>query len=831
VACEDERVKYLPNAPRPSRLIVLTTRIVLVYLIVGVLWILVTDRLLDFLVSDHALRSFLQTIKGWLYIIANALLLYWLIHRSATGLLRAEKELRESNERYRQMFERNRAIQIIVDPTDGRIIDANQAAVDFYGYPLEQLLRMHIAQISTLSQEESLAEMERARLEERSYFLYKDRLASGELRDIEVYSGPISLDGRTYLYSIVHDITSRRQAEEALRRQNEELAALHETALGIINRLDHDSLLDAIVNKACALLDTPHVFVCVVRENEHGVKYLLMPSGSGFFSIEVGRPLPFGDGLTEHVWRTGQTIKVDDYSRWRGRRSTLDYMPIHAALSVPLTIGDEVAGVLGMAYFEPDRTIGPEEVALFERLAKLASLALQNARLYAAAQQELEERIKVQKALVRHNEELIVLHDTTLGIINRLDPDSLLETLVSKAAALIDTPHAYLYLVEPADDRISEPHLVIRMGTGFFLPNIGYTIRRGEGIAGRVWQTGEVLAVDDYHAWSGRSTNLDYMSIHAVAGIPLRVDNEVVGVIGVAFFDEGRKVGPEEVALLERFAKLASLALQNARLYSAAQQELEERVKTERILQESATAQARLLAQLQTAQEAERRRLSMEIHDGPLQSLGVSLLALDRALRRYERGQHDEAASELRHVRQTIVGIVEEVRGILSVLSLEILNTYGLASALHDHVDRFSEVTGIQTIVKNRLSSRLPSYIELLMYRLAQESLANIRKHSGATQADITLSIEGDNLAMKISDNGKGFNVEEAIRKERAGEKIGLQSMHQRIREARGEMVIRSVPNRGTTITFTCPLPDDDLQIESDHTPEPANLLARDSAP
>jgi signal transduction histidine kinase len=94
------------------------------------------------------------------------------------------------------------------------------------------------------------------------------------------------------------------------------------------------------------------------------------------------------------------------------------------------------------------------------------------------------------------------------------------------------------------------------------------------------------------------------------------------------------------------------------------------------------------------------------------------------------------------------------------------------------------------------------------MYRLAQEALANARKHSGATQVDLTLSLEGDNLVMSITDNGIGFNVEEAMQKERAGEKIGLQSMRQRIREARGEMTIQSGLDQGTTITFTCPLPD-----------------------
>lgn len=818
-------MKHLPNATKSSRLTVHTTRIVLGYLILGVLWILLTDRLLDLLVADPDVRSFLQTIKGWAYIAITAGLLYWLIHRGGKQLLDTEKALQETGERYRQVFERNPAIKMLIDPADGTIIETNQAAADFYGYSIEQMRGMNIEKLSTMSSEDVLGIMQAARNEELTISMLGQRVASGDIRNIEAHSGPIVVNGHTYIYAIIHDITTRVQAEEKLRRQNEELAALHETTLGIINRLDPDSLFEAIVNRATGLLDTPHVFICLIKENENGEKYLFMPAASGFFSIEAGQPLAFGDGLTEQVWRTRQAVKIDDYSRWRGRRTSLDHMPIHSVMASPLNIGEEVWGVLGMAYFEKGRTLAEEQVDLFGRLAELAALALQNARLYTEVQQELKEKVKVQQTLVRHNEELSALQDIALGIINHLDTNTLLDTLLNKAASLIGTPHAYLYLVVPGDEQRPEPHLVTHSATGMFRDNIGLSLGRGEGIGGTVWETGEVLAVDNYRKWAKRATYFDKIDIHAVAGIPLKVGSEVIGVIGVAFFDEGRKVSPDEVAMLGRFAKLASVALQNARLYTSAQQELKERIKTEAHLQESVEAQRHLLAQLLTAQEAERRRLSMEIHDGPLQSLGVSLLALDRTLKRHERGQHREAATELEYMREMLVGIVDEVRDILSVLSLDMLNTYGLASALHDHAARFAEVTGIKTHLTCDVPSPLPTYIELLMYRLVQESLANVRKHSDATDVEVRLVTDNGNIVMTVTDNGKGFNVEEAMQKERAGEKIGLHSMSQRLREARGEMHIESEPGKGTTITFVCPLPPEPepepepvVELEHSHT-------------
>ncbi|HEX8218173.1 MAG TPA: PAS domain S-box protein [Chloroflexia bacterium] len=237
--------------------------------------------------------------------------------------------------------------------------------------------------------------------------------------------------------------------------------------------------------------------------------------------------------------------------------------------------------------------------------------------------------------------------------------------------------------------------------------------------------------------------------------------------------------------------------------------DITEREANERQLQEQAALQARLLREVVTAQEAERRRLSMEIHDGPLQSLGVSLMALDRATKREERGEGEQALRELQSLRETLASTVSEVRSVLADLSLELLNQSGLVPALKDHADRFSEITGIAVSVDDNLGERLPGHLELMVYRLAQEALSNVRKHADATHVEIKIEAQDGRLIMSIADNGKGFDtsgIEQGS--SQPGERLGLGSMRERVQDARGEFILHSSPNAGTRLTFVVPYKD-----------------------
>ncbi|MDQ6800383.1 MAG: EAL domain-containing protein [Acidobacteriota bacterium] len=134
---------------------------------------------------------------------------------------RSEDALRENERRYRQMFESNRAVQLIIDPDTGAIVDANVAASEYYGWSVERLRSMKITEINLLNDSHIQAEMASAIRQKRNYFQFQHRLANGAVRDVEVHSGPVEIGGRQYLYSIVHDITERRQAELALLSSEE----------------------------------------------------------------------------------------------------------------------------------------------------------------------------------------------------------------------------------------------------------------------------------------------------------------------------------------------------------------------------------------------------------------------------------------------------------------------------------------------------------------------------------------------------------------------------------------------------------------------------------
>ncbi len=132
----------------------------------------------------------------------------------------AESQLGESEQRYRQLFEGSRVVELLINPETGAVVDANEAACRFYGYSHDQITSLHATDINAMSETEIVQAMVDAEQEERNHFIFRHKLASGELRDVEVHSGPVEYRGQKLLYSIVHDITHRLEAE----RQKEKLS-------------------------------------------------------------------------------------------------------------------------------------------------------------------------------------------------------------------------------------------------------------------------------------------------------------------------------------------------------------------------------------------------------------------------------------------------------------------------------------------------------------------------------------------------------------------------------------------------------------------------------
>ena len=197
-------------------------------------------------------------------------------------------------------------------------------------------------------------------------------------------------------------------------------------------------------------------------------------------------------------------------------------------------------------------------------------------------EQEIRLLREAEETLRRQNEYLTALHETSLGLIDRLDKEELLEAILLRAARLSGTEHGYIYLLAPEDGEMQ-----IQVGMGFFKSQLGLRVKPGEGMGGKVWQSEKPLLVDDYHSWEGRLTDKSLDKLHSVVGIPLKYGSRVHGVIGLASVDADKKFHDEDIAILSRFAELALVALDKARLYADVRHELAERKRTEITLRES----------------------------------------------------------------------------------------------------------------------------------------------------------------------------------------------------------------------------------------------------
>ncbi|NMB77521.1 MAG: PAS domain S-box protein [Methanomicrobiales archaeon] len=143
-----------------------------------------------------------------------------------TRLVGAQAELKESEERYSALFSNNYSVSLLIDPDSGLIIDANDAAVQYYGYPREQLLSLGIYDLNRLPRERVIRNLMRAKTQNARHFESVHYRADGEKRYVEIYSGPIRVQGKPLFYSIIHDITESRKAAQALKESEERYRTL-----------------------------------------------------------------------------------------------------------------------------------------------------------------------------------------------------------------------------------------------------------------------------------------------------------------------------------------------------------------------------------------------------------------------------------------------------------------------------------------------------------------------------------------------------------------------------------------------------------------------------
>ena len=196
---------------------------------------------------------------------------------------------------------------------------------------------------------------------------------------------------------------------------------------------------------------------------------------------------------------------------------------------------------------------------------------------------DISERKAAKQVLERQKSYLTTLHETALGLVGHLELDEVLTAIVQNAAALVNGSEGFVYIFD-ADTH----EMVIKAAIGRYAETLlGFRMKAGDGLAGKVLQSGKPMWVDDYRNWSGRSSHPVFDELHGALSVPILSRNQVVGVIGITRFAEGQPFAPEEVDILSRFADLAAIALDNARLYRQLQTELRDKQRVEAALRTS----------------------------------------------------------------------------------------------------------------------------------------------------------------------------------------------------------------------------------------------------
>jgi PAS domain S-box-containing protein len=251
--------------------------------------------------------------------------------------------------------------------------------------------------------------------------------------------------------------------------------------------------------------------------------------------------------------------------------------------------------------------------------------------------------------------------------------------------------------------------------------------------------------------------------------------------------------------------------------YRGSDRDITDRVNAEQELRESlellgqTTRQRQLLlSRLQDAQERERQRIAEDIHDDSLQVMTAVGLRLD-AMCMAATDEHQR--EELERMADTVRQCIRRLRHLLFELRPTVLDRHGLAAALHLHLEEMAAEIGLQVDLENRLLEEPPEGVRTTLYRIAQEALTNVRKHSQARRVEVLLEPREGGVFVRVRDDGRGFAA--PVDAESGPMHLGLSAMRERAEMADGWCRVASLPETGTTVEFWIPVGHEPLAAQA----------------
>ena len=403
-------------------------------------------------------------------------------------------------------------------------------------------------------------------------------------------------------------------------------------------------------------------------------------------------------------------------------------------------------------------------------------------------------------------DELLVLSRVSAALSGLWDLDAILRVALDNVLAVMDGAVGGILLLDEATQTLS-----YRVYQGLSEDYVsGVHLSLGQGVAGRVAETGKAILLEDI----SKDPHVAYADMVATEGIkafisvPLQAKERVLGVINVASHTP-RRFTPRDMHLLHSIGDQLGVAIEQARLY--------QRVRRTR------ERYRQLARQTLLAKESERKRFARELHDETSQTLSGLTLQIQALIGIAERGSTSpqEMVERLKKVLALAVQVHTETSHLIANLHPATLDTLGLMPAVRHLAEDRLRPMGIKVSEEiHGLERRLPPEVEAAIFRFFQGAIGNIVQHSGASNVTLTLEDRGDEVLIRISDDGCGFDVSAVTSIEEDGRGRGVFSMKERIALLGGHCKIESQPGQGTVIRAVVPTTgwrDDD---EADHGPD-----------
>jgi signal transduction histidine kinase len=403
----------------------------------------------------------------------------------------------------------------------------------------------------------------------------------------------------------------------------------------------------------------------------------------------------------------------------------------------------------------------------------------------------------------RRTRELAALVASSHALTSTLDLDRLFAILMGETRAVLPAAEAIaLFLFDPEDQR-----LVVRSSAGLDSRHASLLrFRIGEGVAGRTFEDQAPillptpLVVRSYQANLSADNRINLLhaaaerSIQSAMGVPLSSKGARLGVLMLYNFSREGAFSQSDVAILQALADQAAAALENARLYAE--------------LHQKEILRTQLLEKVINAQEEERKRIARDLHDGFAQTLTALMINLQSAGQHLPSGlatlkerlaeTHDLTAQTLKETSQWILELRPSA-----------LDDLGLVPAIRWYAQNRLEDVGTQVVVEaNGPKRRLPAGIETALFRIVQEAVSNIAKHARAKHAHIVISYDARHIRVLLEDDGRGFDLDEALTLRDDMRGLGLLGMRERATLLGGTLTIQSQPSTGTRVQMEVPWTD-----------------------